>query len=52
MVAHVGYDKDVFAAAEEAVDVGLAVLVVPDVEHQHEGHADEVDGQDCFLVSH
>jgi hypothetical protein len=31
--------EDVLEAAEEAVDVGLAVLVVTDVEHEHQRDA-------------
>ena len=32
MIAHIGNDEGVLEAAEEAVDVRLAVLVVPHVE--------------------
>jgi len=51
VVAHVRYDEGVLEAAEEAVDVGLAVLVVPHVEHEHERDADEVNGEDVLLVT-
>ena len=38
MEGDVREDNDVFADAEEGVDVGLAVLIVPPVEVQHQGH--------------
>ena len=33
--SHVRNDKDVFEAAEEAVDVGFAILIVLRVKHKH-----------------
>ena len=50
MIAHVGHDEDILEDAEEGIDVRLAVLVVPHVEQDHQGNADQVDGQNCFLV--
>ena len=51
MVTHVGYDENVFKAAEEAVDISLTILVVSHVKDDHEGYADEIDRQDVLLVS-
>lgn len=49
MEHHVQYDDEVFADAEPAVDVGLAVLVVSVVEKHEQGNEKNVDAEDDFL---